>query len=149
MPTHSEEFLDTLIKVNRKMRTLFDARAKEMGLTLSRARLLVQLAREDGPTQTQLAQHLDVEQPSIVGLVDALEKAGLVERRANGGDRRQRTVHLTPAARDQAGDLLSYVAKLRSEILRNLSEDDLREANRIMGCILTNVCPVMSASAQD
>ena len=39
-------FVDHLVKVNRKMRTLFDARVKELGLTLSRARLLLALAED-------------------------------------------------------------------------------------------------------
>lgn len=139
MTVPCEDFVDVLIKVSRKMRTQFDARAKEMGLTLSRARLLVQLAREDGVPQTRLAQVLDVEQPSIVGLVDALEKAGMVERRANGTDRRQRTVHLTPAAWEQAEELLKYSAQLRAGIVEGLSAEDVQTATRILSRVLTNV----------
>lgn len=139
MPVMSELFVDQLITANRKMRTMFDARARQMGLTLSRARLLVQLAREDGQSQTQLAQTLEVEQPSIVGLVDALEKAGLVERRPDEADRRQRNVHLTPAAREQASDLLAYVARIRADILRGIPTEEIRCASEVLTRVLGNI----------
>lgn len=139
MPVISEMFVDQLITANRKMRTMFDARARQMGLTLSRARLLVQLAREDGQSQIQLAQLLDVEQPSIVGLVDALEKAGMVERRADTSDRRQRNVHLTPAAREQAADLLAYVARIRADILRDIPTEEIRCASEVLTRVLANI----------
>ena len=45
-------FVDELSKANRKLRTLFDARVRTYGLTLSRARLLMHLAHADGATQT-------------------------------------------------------------------------------------------------
>lgn len=142
MPVEAEDFVDRLLKVNRKMRTLFDARAKEQGLTMSRARLLVALAREDGQTQTQLAQYLDVEQPSIVGLVDALEKQGMVERRNDDPDRRTRNIFLTAAAREEAGALLAYVAGLRAEFLRGIPSDDLRATTDVLDRILANFAEI-------
>ncbi|QUS35038.1 MarR family winged helix-turn-helix transcriptional regulator [Falsirhodobacter algicola] len=141
MPSPAESFLDHLVKVNRKLRTAFDARAREQGLTLSRARLLVTLARQDGQTQTQLAQALEVEQPSIVGLVDALVKAGMVERREGAGDRRTRCIHLTPAARKDAQALLDYVATLRAEFFAGIPEDDLRSATAVLERVLANTAP--------
>ncbi|WP_019171083.1 MarR family winged helix-turn-helix transcriptional regulator [Pseudaminobacter salicylatoxidans] len=81
-------FVDELSKASRKLRTLFDARVRTHGLTLSRARLLMHLVKADGATQAELADALEVEQPSLVGLVDALEKMGHIERRAIDGDRR-------------------------------------------------------------
>ncbi|WP_045386773.1 MarR family winged helix-turn-helix transcriptional regulator [Falsirhodobacter sp. alg1] len=139
MPATSENFVDTLVNVSRKLRTLFDARAKLHGLTLSRARLIVQLAREDGLTQVQLAQRLDVEQPSIVGLVDALQKAGMVERRAEGADRRARHVYLTPAAQGTASELLKYLAEIRKECLEGIPATELAHATATLTHVLKNI----------
>lgn len=139
MTSNAEDFVDRLVKVNRKMRTMFDARAKAQGLTLSRARLVMALAREDGQTQTQLAQALEVEQPSIVGLVDALEKKGLVERRAEDPDRRAKRVHLTDAAHDEAVAFLAYAETLRAEILEGVPPDDIEIATRVLDRVLTNI----------
>lgn len=42
----SRELFDALATVNRKLRSVFDARVKERGLTLPRARMLFALARD-------------------------------------------------------------------------------------------------------
>lgn len=139
MPPGAEDFVDRLLKVNRKMRTLFDTRVKAQGLTLSRARLVMALAREDGQTQTQLAQVLEVEQPSIVGLVDALEKKGLVERRAEDPDRRSKRVYLTDAANDEATAILTYAESLRDELLDGVPPSDIETATRVLERVLSNI----------
>ncbi|MBS9719186.1 MarR family transcriptional regulator [Tianweitania sp. BSSL-BM11] len=125
-------FMDELTKVSRKMRTLFDARVKEQGLTLARARILLLLAKTDGMTQSQLAEALEVEQPSVVSLIDALEKTGLVLRCAVEGDRRAKAIYLTDLAREQADNLLSYIAELRRQVLGGVGKSDLAAATRVL-----------------
>lgn len=132
-------FLDELGKVSRKLRTLFDARAKAHGLTHSRARLLIQLARADGSTQAQLADKLEVEQPSIVGLVDALEKHGLVTRQPNAQDRRVNGVYLTAKAHREVEGLLHFVDQLREQIIGELDDEDILTATRVLQTIARNI----------
>ncbi|RVK25291.1 MarR family transcriptional regulator, partial [Sinorhizobium meliloti] len=43
-PNDNRELFDALATVNRKLRSVFDARVKERGLTLPRARMLFALA---------------------------------------------------------------------------------------------------------
>ena len=114
-------FTGELAAVNRKLRALVDDRARDMGLTLSRARLLMELAKADGPTQSDLAGLLDIEQPTLVRLLDGLERNGMIERRTVEGDRRARRVFLTETARAQAQDILDFLAELRAGILQGLS----------------------------
>ncbi|MFC7275670.1 MarR family winged helix-turn-helix transcriptional regulator [Paractinoplanes rhizophilus] len=51
----------------------------------------------DGPAlaQQQAAGRLNVDRTTMVDLVDALERKGLVERRSDPADRRRNLVHLT------------------------------------------------------
>src|SRR3954453_21559992 len=92
-------FSEELAITSRKLRTLFDARVRAKGLTLARARALLHLARKDGMTQTELAEILEVESPTLVRLLDGLEGQGLTERRPVAGDRRANQIALTPAGR--------------------------------------------------
>jgi DNA-binding MarR family transcriptional regulator len=50
-----------------------------------------------GQSQHALAEHLHISPSHMVAIVDELERRGLVERRAQPGDRRVRTLHLTGA----------------------------------------------------
>lgn len=132
-------FADELAKASRKLRTLFDARVRTHGLTLSRARLLMHLANTEGATQTELADALEIEQPSIVGLLDALEKMGFIERRAVEGDRRARAIYLTDAARSEAGQILGFACELRKQVLKGVEEKDLKIATRVLMQVTQNI----------
>lgn len=132
-------FIDELMTVNRKLRTLFDARARAHGLTFARARLLLYLAKMEGCTQKELAEVLEVEQPSVVNMIDALETGGLLERRAVEGDRRAKQLVLTEDARTQAKDVIGFADELRRQVLEGVDEADLMAAIRVLRAITRNV----------
>ncbi len=67
----------------------------ERGLSLPRAELLWQLQRNGACAQSALSEALRVTPRNITGLVDALEKDGLVARSAHPSDRRVTLVSLT------------------------------------------------------
>ena len=140
-------FTGELAAVNRKLRTLVDDRARDMGLTLSRARLLMELAREDGPIQSDLAGLLDIEQPTLVRLLDGLERNGMIERRAVEGDRRARRVFLTDTARAQAQDILAFLTELRAGILQGIEPGELEAALDVLRRTSRNIAAGRSAAA--
>ncbi|WP_442579082.1 MarR family winged helix-turn-helix transcriptional regulator [Mesorhizobium sp. ASY16-5R] len=132
-------FVDELTKVNRKLRAMFDARVKTQGLTLARARLLMHLAKQEGTTQSELAELLQVEQPSMVGLIDAMEKKGFVIRRAVEGDRRSKGIFLTEAARREADTILAYADELRQQVMVGIDEAELEIATRVLKQVARNI----------
>lgn len=132
-------FVEELTTVNRKLRTLFDARARAHGLTFARARLLLYLSTMEGCTQKELADVLEVEQPSVVNMIDALEESGLLERRAVEGDRRAKQLVLTDAARIQAKDVIGFAEEMRRQVLDGVDEADLLAATRVLRVITNNV----------
>lgn len=139
MASVPSEFVESLVAVSRLMAMRLDAHAQDMGLTLSRARLLVRLGREDGQTQTQLAQRLGIASSSVVALVDGLERAGFAERRAEDGDRRTRRVFLTDQARDRAADLEGFLSATHADLLKNIPAGDLATANAVLARLLANL----------
>lgn len=139
-------FTGELAAVNRKLRALVDDRARDMGLTLSRARLLMELAKADGPTQSDLAGLLDIEQPTLVRLLDGLERNGMIERRTVEGDRRARRVFLTETARAQAQDILDFLAELRAGILQGITPEELEAALDVLRRTSRNIAAGRSAA---
>ncbi|OWJ78541.1 MarR family transcriptional regulator [Haematobacter genomosp. 1] len=132
-------FIDELTKVSRKIRTLFDARVRAQALTLSRARVLLRLSEGDGQTQSQLACKLEVEQPSMVGILDGLEKLGYIRREAQESDRRVKNVYLTDTARMKARGLTDFSRRLREDMLEGISPADLETATRVLRVIMQNI----------
>ncbi|MCB5163768.1 MarR family transcriptional regulator [Streptomyces bambusae] len=79
------------------------------GLSAGRYRVLVDLEDADGEkSPSRLAQSLGVSRATVTGLVDGLEREGLVARRASAEDGRGSVVVLTARGaqrlRDMAGD---------------------------------------------
>ena len=65
--------------VARLLRTVFDRRMREVGLTRSQWWVLNNLFQHDGVNQAELAQLLEVERPTLGRLIDRLEAKGWVK----------------------------------------------------------------------
>ena len=77
------------------LRTTFDRRVRDMDLTRSQWWLLTHLYRQDGLTQTELAELMEIEKPSLGRLLDRLELKSWIRREADPADRRVKRVYLT------------------------------------------------------
>jgi len=135
-------FLEELSIASRKLRTLFDARVRAKGLTLARARTLMHLARRDGMTQTELAEILEVEGPTLVRLLDGLEAQGLTERRPVEGDRRAKQIALTAEGQQLAAEVTRLANELREEVLADIPEADLIAGAATMRAVVRKISTI-------
>ncbi|WP_082594755.1 MarR family winged helix-turn-helix transcriptional regulator [Sphingomonas sp. Root710] len=110
--------------IARRSRYWFDARARSAGSTRAQWRVLFNLARVDGPTQSELADLLDVERITLCRMVDRLAEAGLVERRADPADRRVWRIHLTERAAPVIDELTHIADEMENNILEPLSIEE-------------------------
>ena len=76
------------------------------------------------PSQHDIAQRMGVDRTTMVGLVDELEKKGLVERRPDPLDRRKNVVALTEAGRTTVQGATRAVAEAERRFLGPLSDDE-------------------------
>lgn len=88
-----------LSDVARLMRTVFDRRVRDIGLTRAQWLVLTRLYRRPGASQTELAEMLEMDRASVGRVIDRMQKGGWVERRADNGDRRINRLYLTGEAR--------------------------------------------------
>lgn len=126
------ELTDLVIRTSRRMRTLFNARVSERGLTYPRARALAVLARHPMPTQTELAGHLQLESATVVRLLDGMERLDLIERLPAPGDRRAKVVRLTPEGRKAASAVSELTDQIRDLVLDDVSDAEIAAALAVM-----------------
>ncbi len=110
--------------VARLLRTTFDRRVKDMGLTRSQWWVLNHLYRNDGMTQAELADLLEVERPTLGRLLDRLEANGWIRREACEDDRRAKRVYLTEAMGPSMRKMRAVAAALRADALDGLDESE-------------------------
>ncbi|WP_372917944.1 MarR family winged helix-turn-helix transcriptional regulator [Sandarakinorhabdus sp.] len=110
--------------VTRLLRRRFDAQARSIGVSRAQWQVLIALARSEGINQAGLAERLDVETITVGRMVDRLEEAGLVERRADPADRRAWRLFLTPRAHPILAELQVVALGVRAEMLAGLSAGD-------------------------
>ena len=87
-----------------------------------RAHCLLAAAQQGEYTQTALAGAIGLDKTTMVVTVDALEKAGLVERRMSSSDRRARVVTVTAAGRRKVAEGEAIVARAQAQMLESLPE---------------------------
>jgi len=86
----------------------------------------------DGLVQAELAEHLGIEGPTLVRLLDRLENDGLVSRQASEADRRCKRVVLTEAAGPVVRQVKAIIAELRAEVLADIPETELEAGLRLL-----------------
>jgi len=112
-------------QVPRRWRALIDARLKEYGLTEATWRPLLHLSKfEAPPRQTDLAESLAIEGPSLVRLLDTLERDGYILRCADS-DRRTKTIRLTARGESLQRKIATVVDETRDQVLAGVADRQL------------------------
>lgn len=111
--------------VTRHLRRHFDRRAIRLGLTRAQWRALKTIARKEGMSQAELAEQLEMEPIPVGRVIDRLQQAGFVERRADPTDRRRWCLHLAARAHQVVGDMDAIALQLRAEALAGISRADV------------------------
>lgn len=120
-----------LARITRRLRQAVDGELRAYGLTEATWRPLAYLGHlGDGVRQKELAQALGIEGPSLVRLLDGLERRGLIERREDESDRRARGIYLTTAGRDLQKRVLRVSNAIQRRLLAAVRPADLEACSR-------------------
>jgi DNA-binding MarR family transcriptional regulator len=117
----SRNFGFLLNDVARLMRTAYDRRIRKLGLTRAQWWVLTHLYRSNGVSQTELAETLEIEKPTLGRLLDRLEAKGWVRREHDASDRRVWRVHLTDEVEPALRTMRAIAADLRRDALTGIS----------------------------
>jgi MarR family transcriptional regulator for hemolysin len=122
-PKAEPEFGALVRETWRLMRRNFERRAREMELPLSRlqAIALLRISRQEGISQAQLANALEIQPIAVVAILDKLQSMGLIERRPAAADRRVRELWLRPAAKPMLERILGITRGIRQAAFAGFS----------------------------
>src|SRR4051812_49444904 len=119
------QLIAQLVESSRLLRNYIDHRAKGRGTTRAQWIVLFRLWQQEGLSQVDLADVLELQPISLVRLLDRLVEHGLLERRPDPQDRRANRLFLTRAGRQLVDDLDTLRDSIAADLLQDISTQAL------------------------
>jgi DNA-binding MarR family transcriptional regulator len=108
-------------------------------LTVDQWLVMKNLSENELLSQSELAQMVFKDQPTLTRIIDILSKKGYVERVPHPLDRRSFQLVLTTSGNSKIQELKPKVAFIREKAWENLNEKDFEEFKRILNTIYRNL----------
>ncbi len=133
-------FSQGLTFVARRWRNLMNEELRAVGQSQARWGTLYWIAVfGDSVNQTELADRIGVEQPTLGRVLRDLEAEGLIERTAGSADRRAKVIRLTAAAKPVMKQINRIQESVRARLLRDIEPKDLAVCMAVFAQILANM----------
>ncbi|HHF7372559.1 MarR family winged helix-turn-helix transcriptional regulator [Legionella bozemanae] len=140
MPFKIDEHTGILIK---KAARLFEQVANknldELGVTYAQTVFLVRLWDQDGQNQIELARSAGLKQPSVVRILDRMERDDLITRVRNKEDRRVFNFYLTEKAKEACRKLEERANTMDDIATVNIAPNKVEQFNQILMNIIGNL----------
>lgn len=131
----SLEFLSPLHKASRQITVYLEAHTRELGVSPLEGHVLTYLRKYAPVAVGELIRVFGVKQSTFTSLLDRLEKAGLVRRELNPGDRRSFLIHITDRGRELTARLNRLLEKLEDDLRARVRRPDVKGFHAVMGAV--------------
>jgi MarR family transcriptional regulator for hemolysin len=126
--------------VARRWRNLMNEELRAVGQSQARWGTLYWInVFGDSVNQTELADRIGVEQPTLGRVLRDLEAEGLIERLPGKDDRRAKVIRLTAAAKPVMREIERIQNTVRAKLLKGISANDLSTCMSVFAKILVNL----------
>lgn len=106
---------------------------KKFGITFGQWKVLIILANNaTGLTQKEIADKLALEGPTLIPIIDKLEKDAFVIRKIDPRDRRINRIFLTEKAHGSLDDTIEHVSKIKKICLNQIPEEDISTTKKTL-----------------
>ncbi len=100
--------------------------------------VLLSLWDEDGLKANELGKRAGLEPSTMTGLLDRMERDGLVKREPDPNDRRAHRIHLTQEGVDAEVPATKIVSNTLERIFSTLDEKDIETTKNVLRTVLLN-----------
>lgn len=128
-----------LVQASKRHRGEVARRLARLGLHPGQDLLLIELARQDGATQSELVERLEVDPSTITKVLARMEAGGLVVRRRDPDDARVVRVSLTDRGRALVEPVLDAWSVTEARMTSGLTGDELEFLRRLLARLRRNL----------
>ena len=132
MSDPSKQLCFKLGRVVRHVQQYYEQRLHPFGLTPSQFFVLDALWSKDAVSIGELGEQVALDTSTLTGILDRLERSGLVERHQNPADRRSVLVTLTDRARELEPQVMPIVKELDVSLRHPFSSADMSVFERLL-----------------
>ncbi|MDX1838264.1 MarR family transcriptional regulator [Legionella taurinensis] len=133
-------YLSTLLKkTNRLLLKRANELLKPHEINHAYTFILMELLNQDGLTQTELVQRIDVEQPTAVRTLDRMERDGFILRQPSPTDRRAVLIYLSEKGKQTESMLADNANRLNEHALQGFSEAEKNQLQGLIQRVLDNL----------
>ncbi|HEY0580521.1 MAG TPA: MarR family transcriptional regulator [Candidatus Nitrosocosmicus sp.] len=116
--------------INRTAKVLIQAfdqeLRKEIGITFGQWKIIITLVNNnDGLSQKEIADKLGLEGPTLIPIIDKLEKDGFVTRMADKNDRRNNRIFLNEKTINTLDLMINCGLRIKNMSMRDISEENV------------------------
>ena len=111
---------------------------QRFGLTSGKWKVIIVLSIEEGITQKHLADMAFVEAPTLVPVIDKMEKEGYLTRQPDPRDRRNNLIFMTKKSKEIVDPIIECVLEIRDMALNKISKEELEKAKKVLQQITVN-----------
>jgi len=109
------------------------------GITFRQWEVLVWLSIHGEQPQSVLAERMQIEPPTMVGVLDRMERDGWIERAVVEGDRRKKRIRVTPKVEPVWAKMVACAHKVRSTATASLSPADMATLRDTLATVRANL----------
>jgi MarR family transcriptional regulator, transcriptional regulator for hemolysin len=129
--------------VNRAARSFVKALDLELhekvGVTVSQWKVIVMLVKQNGLTQKETADKLGLEAPTLIPIIDKMEKEGLIVRKVDPSDRRNNRIYRTEKADALWDRMMECTSKVRQVAIKDIPDEDINVMRTVLNKIWHNL----------
>ncbi len=131
-----------LVDAGRKLNDAYDLHMKPLQLSRARWRVMAYVSRTPGISQTELSESIECSRMAISSLLDRMQTADLIERRAVRGDRRVRAVFLTDNGAHLVRKMNHVAAGVLDEVFAGTATTELEQLRLLLDTIKNNAAGI-------
>ncbi len=126
------EFIDAWNMIDAESSDFVSIRLDEIGLHRGQAKMLRFLGENNGCRQKDIADRFFLRAASVSGLLNTLEKQGLIERVLNPKSRRETLVYLTDEGKRKLDEVYDFYDQIDKEWFADFSDAEFADLMVLM-----------------
>ena len=111
---------------------------ERFGLIGAQWKIIVILSVKEGITQKHIADMAFVEAPTLVPIIDKMEKGNYITRQSDPKDRRNNLIFMTKKSKKIVDPIIDCIVEIRNMGLAKISKKDMEIAKKVLEQITAN-----------